>query len=172
MDRWLFPKLRDAKLEAWFETVGTATTKQFPFIRRSPALPRRDLPPIRLSWLKFCDMWKSQGKRRGSRLFAGSGNFSLALAASGKTVTAIEIGSGRLGRSRALRSMNRASKLKSLKKISTDPTRMLSKVNAWLVDPPRSGLKSLIATIAGIKTSKRLFMCRAGVKAFWPTPKN
>lgn len=148
------PKLRDAKLESWFETYD-ADGNPIPLYTTIAGFTQSGFKANRALVGEVLRQVKNAGEKRWLELFAGSGNFSLALAASGFIVTAIEMDAMALqGLMRSIE--ERSLPIEIVKKDLYRPSQLDG--GAWLVDPPRSGLKNLIDTIAESKPKKLIYI--------------
>lgn len=140
------PKLRDSKLEAWFETYAGDQT--IPIYTTIAGFTQSGFEANRRLVNEVLTHVKASGQQQWTELFAGSGNFSLALAASGYQVTALEMEASALeGLKRSCEERNLAVEI--VRRDLYRPAELSG--DAWLVDPPRSGLKNLIESIAASK---------------------
>ena len=148
------PKLRDPKLEAWFETYDR-NGKALPIHTTIAGFTQAGFKANRALVGEVLRQAEKSGEKRWLELFSGSGNFSLALAGSGLDVTAVEMDET------ALEGLKRSCEeqklnVEVLRKDLYRPTELQG--DAWLVDPPRSGLKNLIDTIAQSKPKKLIYV--------------
>lgn len=148
------PKLRDPKLEAWFETYDRAG-HAIPVYTTIAGFSQAGFKSNRALVGEVLRQVEKTGEKRWLELFAGSGNFSLALAGSGFEVTAVEMDETAIqGLKRSCD--ERGLQVETLRKDLYRPTELLG--DAWLVDPPRSGLKNLVETVAISKPKNLIYV--------------
>lgn len=148
------PKLRDPQLEPWFETPGPQG-RPIPLYTSIAGFTQTGFRANEILVNEVLSRVRESNEKNWLELFAGSGNFALAIAALGLDVTAVEMDE------RALEGLRRSAdeaKLKvEVKRADLYRPQELPG-GAWIVDPPRSGLKNLVETIAISKPTTLIYV--------------
>ena len=142
------PKLGPPEMKAWFETYG-ANFEPIPLYGPVGGFSQAGFAANRALVGAVCDLAKESGVTQWLELFCGNGNFALALAARGHKVEGIELDELALvGLAKSLEQSGPLMvethrgdvylKTKSLPQIGE---------RGLLVDPPRAGLRELLAQI-------------------------
>jgi 23S rRNA (uracil1939-C5)-methyltransferase len=138
------PKLKDPILFPWFETY-TVGDKVIPLYGVVAGFSQTGFGANRMLVEEVCAQANATGSKEWLELFAGNGNFALAIAGSGKKVTAVEFDSI------AVAGLKQSAELSQIavEVLQRDLYRKieLPSASGWLVDPPRSGLKELLNLI-------------------------
>jgi 23S rRNA (uracil1939-C5)-methyltransferase len=148
------PKLREPQLEPWFETPGPGGRK-IPLYTTIAGFTQTGFRANEALVGEVVSQASKSNEKKWLELFAGSGNFSLALAAHGYEVTAIEMDE------RGIEGMHRSAveERLSVDILRSDLYRAQNLPGgAWLVDPPRSGLKNLLQVIEVSKPTTLIYV--------------
>ncbi len=150
------PKLRDPKLHAWFQTYAS-NGETLPVFGAVASFTQPGFSANRALVSEVLAHVQATGEADWLELFAGSGNFALALAKSGYRVRAVEMDAV------AVEAMNLSCEMAGIQieMLRHDLYRSFPESfgsGGWLLDPPRSGLKNLIEKIAEVKPKQIVYV--------------
>ncbi len=142
------PKLVNPILNPWFETYGP-NDQAIPLFGPVGGFSQAGFAANRALVRAVCDLVKESGGREWLELFSGNGNFALALAAHGYDVEAVELDELAV---QGMKMSSEAAGVKSLRALRGDvylKTASLPPLSGrgLLVDPPRAGLRELLAQL-------------------------
>ncbi len=149
-------KLGEPEFAPWFETYLGEELKAHPIYLPISGFTQTGFSANKLLIQTALSMMNQISATEVLELFCGSGNFTLAMASRGLDVTAIELDAAALeGLEKSLKELGLDSKVTIKRKdLYRIPKEELS-FPVWFVDPPRSGLKSVVDRLAELSEAER-----------------